>query len=560
MDGGVADEVTAINAVNGMHLQIKEGQYSLKADSANMLESHEMIIPSEVECCNSSPPLFATTSEGKNFDKSGALEHPYASSRRVDATGVTVEELTLRNYDGRNLAIVGNSNNRDKMQSKQNQWQHLYQIAGGSGSGSSRGDAAFKEKGQAMPTVWEDIGYTNFPEFLGQKPVDDDKNELMENKSVLGNTLSPGGIRTKILSKSGFSEYFIKNTLRGKGVIFRGPPSEGSGVAFRGQADLKDVASAMVASDAPLSSSANTVVLPSHDVAGPGPGLCVNAFHNGVNLREWLKARRHKVNKVESLYIFRQIVHLVDFSHSHGVALQDLRPSCFKLLPSNQVIYLGSSVQKEMAENVSDWDIPHSENDRNEKRPLEQGMSTAPQWVKRQRVGENMNFIRWWPQFPSISGFKFAAANDTDVNVAGPQDSMNEFNEEHNLKTECRIRSNSSSPLVYNTSQLLLTSVSDPLEEKWYTSLEELSEGSCTFASNIYCLGFLLFELLGSFDSGRARAAAMLDLHYRILPPNFLSKNPKEAGLCLWLLYPEPSARPTARAGGRIGELNCCLQ
>ncbi|MCH98083.1 protein SPA1-RELATED 2-like, partial [Trifolium medium] len=37
----------------------------------------------------------------------------------------------------------------------------------------------------------------------------------------------------------------------------------------------------------------------------------------------------------------------------------------------------------------------------------------------------------------------------------------------------------------------------------------------------------------------------MSDLHHRILPPAFLSENPKEAGFCLWLLHPEPSSRPT---------------
>ncbi|XP_022874315.1 protein SPA1-RELATED 2-like [Olea europaea var. sylvestris] len=56
-----------------------------------------------------------------------------------------------------------------------------------------------------------------------------------------------------------------------------------------------------------------------------------------------------------------------------------------------------------------------------------------------------------------------------------------------------------------------------------------------------------LSQLLGLFDSGTSRAAAMLDLHHRILPPAFLSKYPKEAGFCLWLLHPEPSSRPTTR-------------
>ncbi|CAJ1927449.1 unnamed protein product [Sphenostylis stenocarpa] len=39
----------------------------------------------------------------------------------------------------------------------------------------------------------------------------------------------------------------------------------------------------------------------------------------------------------------------------------------------------------------------------------------------------------------------------------------------------------------------------------------------------------------------------MSDLRHRILPPIFLSENPKEAGFCLWLLHPEPSSRPTTR-------------
>ncbi|KAK4490784.1 hypothetical protein RD792_001497 [Penstemon davidsonii] len=54
-------------------------------------------------------------------------------------------------------------------------------------------------------------------------------------------------------------------------------------------------------------------------------------------------------------------------------------------------------------------------------------------------------------------------------------------------------------------------------------------------------------QLLGSFDSGRSHAATMQDLSHRILPPSFLSENPKEAGFCLWLLHPEPSLRPTTR-------------
>ncbi|TYH12187.1 hypothetical protein ES288_A06G046400v1 [Gossypium darwinii] len=77
--------------------------------------------------------------------------------------------------------------------------------------------------------------------------------------------------------------------------------------------------------------------------------------------------------------------------------------------------------------------------------------------------------------------------------------------------------------------------------------VQRKSIGVCTILSNIYSLGMLLFELLCQFESEKAHAAAMLDLHHRIFPPTFLSENLKEAGFCLRLLHLEPSLRPTTR-------------
>ncbi|KAI7993176.1 Long chain acyl-CoA synthetase 5 [Camellia lanceoleosa] len=296
-----------------------------------------------------------------------------------------------------------------------------------------------------ISNAWEDVGYTVFPKLLGPKPPDDVHNDNVEHvlnnesKAVASNPLAPPG----------------------------GPAREGFGAVIRGQTDSKASSTAMVAFNAPLCSSSKTVVPLSHDVARPGLGPSLNAFHDGI-------------------------VGLVDISHAKGVALQDLRPSCFKLLPSNQVIYLGSCVRHETAENSIDQDSLLSENDRNEKRPLEQAMHPAvSERIKKQKFGENLNFIRQWHQFPSRSSFKIATANDTDVGIAGPKDSWNELNKEHNLRREYKSESNYSRL----TPQLRSTYASDPLEEKkWYTSPEELSGKGCTFSSNIYILGVLLFE------------------------------------------------------------------
>ncbi|KAB8100663.1 hypothetical protein EE612_031242, partial [Oryza sativa] len=85
------------------------------------------------------------------------------------------------------------------------------------------------------------------------------------------------------------------------------------------------------------------------------------------------------------------------------------------------------------------------------------------------------------------------------------------------------------------------------LEESWYRSPEEISQLKGILPSNIYSLGVLLFELFCCCETWEVHCAAMSDLRHRILPPNFLSESPKEAGFCLWLLHPDPCSRPKAR-------------
>lgn len=64
--------------------------------------------------------------------------------------------------------------------------------------------------------------------------------------------------------------------------------------------------------------------------------------------------------------------------------------------------------------------------------------------------------------------------------------------------------------------------------------------------SDLNCL-FLPLQLFCSFDSESSRDIAMFNLRNSILPLDFLAGNPREAELCLWLLHPEPSLRPSVR-------------
>ncbi|XP_062206736.1 protein SPA1-RELATED 4-like isoform X2 [Phragmites australis] len=85
------------------------------------------------------------------------------------------------------------------------------------------------------------------------------------------------------------------------------------------------------------------------------------------------------------------------------------------------------------------------------------------------------------------------------------------------------------------------------MELNWYTSPEEADDsvgGGATFASDVYRLGVLLFELFCTFETMEEKMRAMANLRYRVLPPQLLLKWPKEASFCQLLMHPVQETRP----------------
>ncbi|KAL3331453.1 hypothetical protein AABB24_034997 [Solanum stoloniferum] len=525
VDEAIGDEVNGLDTIDGRQLRSKEIDYTLRSGNSIMLQSHEVVTLGEGDNYQTTPNLYTNILDRKNLDRIGSSEHASASPRCMNDAGVMVEELTLRNYNGKNLAVVGTLGNKEHI--GPNQW--FYQLAGGSACASSNGEAAYRDRCRTSSGLWEEEhGDTLFTELLNQNQntLNESRNlggENLQNngdKAVLNNVLpSSEGIRTKIISKSGFSEYFVKSTLKGKGIICKTQLPRVSASESRGQIHSQ-------------CTNASSTVASMDAFVNP------NVYHDGISLRERLKAGGNKLNKDEGLYIFKQILGLVDFAHSQGISVQDLRPSCFKLLHSNQVVYSGASVRTQLTEYVVDRGVSQSER-------FSAGKSISSlvdPCVKKQKLSEDMHLKMKWPQYPFKSGHK-SASRITKLNAA--QGYGDESNEEGCLKKEPNNLSKFRLPQLSIMSKPSLTSMSFKFEEKWYTSPEQFTEGGCTFSSNIYCLGVLLFELLASFDCESSHAAAMLDLRHRILPSCFLSEHPKEAGFCLWLLHPEPSARPT---------------
>lgn len=242
-----------------------------------------------------------------------------------------------------------------------------------------------------------------------------------------------------------------------------------------------------------------------------------------VTVRQWLSQPNRVVDRVQSLHIFKQVLDFVDLAHGQGVMLRNIRPSCFLLSPFNKVAFIDSASIRSSS--------PASE----PPEPQEPQFSHHEQEQEVDEVDDGEC---------QSSGSSSAAASE-----------MNENENSGDLLGD---------HWRFPQRQLL------QMELAWYTSPEEHATGSSTFASDIYSLGVLLFELFCSFGSELERARVMADLRNRILPPRLLSESPKEASFCLRLLYPDPNCRPKAReicnsevladAGNALAERQAAVQ
>ncbi|KAJ9171483.1 hypothetical protein P3X46_014846 [Hevea brasiliensis] len=479
-------EVVASDIAGNADLQGKACDFPLKLEDHNVFESpimcaslrsdwpesstHGCIGPGRVEDRDSSTCVISLA---------GSVP-PKTNPCSMNDVG-NVFELTEGNYRTPNLSLVSSPLNN-----RRGKWQHhLSELPSGSIYKVLQGVHDTQESSACLRT--------NDKRIISSCNVDIPLNNLPTSSSF---------------------QLLVKKALKGKGALAKNEDAEaGFSSAAR-----------KIASDALMRSSANSNKLSLHWIDGSSP----ESIHHGISLREWMKRGHCRRDNVESLLIFRRIVELVDSAHSQGVALQDLRPSFFNLLPSNKIVYTGSSAKRESKAAVF--------HDLLRKRPMEQDTGTYGSLVrKQQKLGEDLNSFGHQSQFASNA--IRTMADEISSRANGAQDSGN-------VELQSERHSNYQSSCMKTNQRTLSLTVQ--LEEKWYRSPEQLNGGFSTFSSNIYSLGVLLFELLSWFESHEIHSIVMLDLHQRILPSNFLSKYPKEAGFCLWFLHPEPSARPTA--------------
>lgn len=527
----------------------------MKSEGHYMLGSPMKYVSSGGDWPKTLPHVYTNMLGGSGLNRSitsfDGSEPVCTSPSSMKDPGLTVEELTVRNYKTTNLSSVSSSNSREGMRPRQSQWHHLYQLASGS-------------RNKMTPNVREDLtGMTS--EIWDLKPLLSKQTKEIsaqftgsDNKIMSSNKLPFGHAQSKILSASSSHEAFVKKTLNSKGIVCKGAEAHtGFDISFMGQNTEKQAPVALLNSSASMgvvfrnmeACSESGVSAMNQNNEKPACVALLNSntnhdqhsshsadkanhesFDEGISLRDRLKPGGSTLNKVESMHLFKQIVELVDFAHSRGVALRDLHPACFTLLPSNRIKYTGSSAQRELDTVVCQ--------NMNKKRSLQQAMVPSSRLgAKQPKLRDDVNSLKNQSQLTLNHGLRSGSVSHTDIHITGQDSDC----AEHMVGNVSGYQSTSIA------TQQRLISLNVHLQDKWYASPEELIDGICTCSSNIYSLGVLLFELLCSFESSEMLFAAMMELRQRILPPNFLSENPKEAGFCLWLLHPEPSSRPTTR-------------
>ncbi|KAL1813063.1 hypothetical protein ACET3Z_023128 [Daucus carota] len=250
---------------------------------------------------------------------------------------------------------------------------------------------------------------------------------------------------------------------------------------------------------------------------GDGDGGIRALECNDISLRQWLDNPKREVTALECLYIFRQIVEIVNLAHSQGIVVQNVRPSCFVMTSFNRVSFIESASCSDSDEDASNSPMElHASGSqcRNElhQQEIQLGASGSVHNVNRRNASE------------MISG--------TSCLHSGSDNVMN-------LSLDiCNADQTEEKKQAFPMKQIL------NMETNWYTSPEEVAGAPGSSASDIYRLGILLFELYSTYSSAEEKSSTMSSLKHRVLPPQLLLKWPKEASFCLWLLHPEPASRP----------------
>ncbi|KAL1567167.1 RING-type E3 ubiquitin transferase [Salvia divinorum] len=241
---------------------------------------------------------------------------------------------------------------------------------------------------------------------------------------------------------------------------------------------------------------------------------------NDVSLRKWLDNPDRTVDALECLHIFSQIIDVVNLAHSQGIAVHNVRPSCFIMSTYNRVSFIESASCSDSGPDSPEY------GSNSQMAELKGSPSVVPPESQHSRSQSG------------VQDAHLARNPASQINSESSCLQSSSGQAVHAQEGAVTERTTGDKKQSFPMKQILI------LESNWYTTPEEVSGDPTSCASDIYQLGVLLFELFCTFNSLEEKSSTMASLRHRVLPTQLLLKWPKEASFCLWLLHPEPSSRP----------------
>lgn len=395
----------------------------------NMPNSPRLCTPIKKECPESLPKDKVIGNKDKGFSRYvtslAGSGHPSTSFCSTTDPKHIDKELPVRNCKNLNSDLVSHPHRQPKVEE-----QKPLRLSKGL-------------KGIDPPDFWglKSLSRKDEPQKVFANVSNIDKTITLCKAHLINSTLQ------NTSSTSNYPQLIREKTVKGKGIVYKDLDKNfGLKGRLMSQEEEKPAFANKFESNTLLRSNVGNNMQSLQEIVISG----TESFNNGLDLREWLKSEGHKMEKSERKYIFKQILELVDFAHSKGVVLQDLRPSCFAILPSNKIKYVGTYGQQVLDNKGMTCNLTR-------KRPWEQDNCACD----------------------SLSGKKKKLSEATTS-----LSRQHHFTCQHSFTEEKRF-----------------ISITTQLEDKWYCSPEVLNDGICTFSSNIYSLGVLLFEVSKYFGS-----------------------------------------------------------
>ncbi|KAF9934788.1 hypothetical protein FBU30_000082 [Linnemannia zychae] len=257
--------------------------------------------------------------------------------------------------------------------------------------------------------------------------------------------------------------------------------------------------------------------------------------------------RKELVDQAANQHIFRAIVEGVAYIHDQDMIHRDLKPSNIFLgvAPGIEQLRAQQQARQEQDSFESDFSLLPGVTSSGLVGNFSSiggatDMNSPPQSRLTKEQEQEELFMNIEAMIPKIGDFGLVTDQEGGANMNNDEPQEQETSEKPRMLRQCSTATSAS-----RSSRTRTTAVGTVT----YASPEQLARPNLGYdqKADIYSLGIIFFELYHPFSTLMERHAVLRTLRNGELPPEFVSRWPKEAAFVLWLMAEDPRMRPTAR-------------